>query len=89
MNINKKYYWIIGGVVALIIYSLGYLYVNYLASTEPNLALLAIALPLVLPCHLVGLNKLGNAFVCTIFSIVIYFLLGSLIGFLVYKIRKK
>lgn len=88
MNINKRYYWLIGGVVALIVYFTGYLYINYLASTEPSLALLAISLPLVLPCHLIGLNKLGNAYPCFVFSIIIYFLLGSLIGFLVYKIKK-
>ena len=58
MVLNKKYYWLVGGIVALIIYSLGYLYVNYLASSKPNLAILAFAYPLVLPCHLIGLNKL-------------------------------
>lgn len=89
MTLNKKYYWIVGGLIALVIYFLAYLYVNYLASTKPNLALLAISLPLVLPCHLFGLNKLGNAYICFVFSIVIYFLLGSLIGFLVYKMKKK
>ena len=89
MNINKRYYWLIGGVVALIVYFIGYLYINYLASTEPSLALLAISLPLVLPCHLIGLNKLGNAYACFVFSIITYFLLGALIGFLVYKIRNK
>jgi len=88
MTLNKKYYWLIGGVVSLVLYFLGYLYINYLASTEPNLALLAISIPLVLPCHLLGLNKLGNAYVCAGFSVLVYFLLGSLIGFLVYKIRK-
>ena len=89
MMIDKKYYWLIGGVISLIVYFLGYLYINYLASTEPSLALLAISLPLVLPCHLFGLNKLGNAYICASFSILVYFLLGSLIGFLVYKVKKK
>ena len=88
MTLNKKYYWLVGGVVFLILYLFGYLYINYLASTKPNLALLALSLPLVLPCHLLGLNKLGNAYVCMIFSIIFYFILGSLIGFLIYKLKK-
>ena len=88
MAFNKKYYWVVGGCISLIIYFLAYLYINYLASAKPNLALLVISLPLVLPCHLLGLNKIGNAYVCVVFSIIIYFLLGSLIGFLVYKIKK-
>ena len=89
MELHKKYYWIVGGVISLLLYLLGYLYVNYFASSKPNLAILVIALPLVLPCHLFGLNRLGNAYVCTIFSVVIYFLIGALIGFLFYKIKKK
>ena len=89
MALNKKYYWIIGGVTSLVIYFSVYLYINYLASNKPNLALLALSLPLVIPCHLFGLNRLGNAYVCLIFSIFVYFLLGALIGFLVYKFKKK
>ena len=88
MPIKTKHYWILGGIISLVIYFLGYLYINYLASVGPNLALLAVALPLVLPCRLLGLNKLGNAYVCLVFSIVVYFLLGSLIGFLIYKFKK-
>ena len=88
MTLNKRYYWIVGGITTLILYLLGYLYVNYLSYSKPNLAILVLAYPLVLPCHLLGLNKLGNAYVCTIFSVVIYFLLGTLIGFLIYKFKK-
>ena len=87
MTLNKKYYWIVGGVVSLIVYFLIYLDINYLASSEPNLALLALSLPLVLPCHLFGLNRLGNAYVCFVFSIIAYFLIGSLVGFVVSKIK--
>ena len=89
MALNKKYYWIVGGIISLVVYFVIYLYINYLASSEPNLALLALSLPLVLPCHLFGLNRLGNAYVCFVFSIVMYFLLGALIGFLVYKFKHK
>ena len=89
MGINRKYYWLVGGITSLVIYFLAYLYINYLASSKPSLALLVISLPLVLPCNLLGLNKIGNAYICFVFSIMVYFLLGSLIGFLVYKIRNK
>ena len=88
MALNKKYYWIIGGVISLVIYFSVYLYINYLASNKPNLALLALSLPLVLPCHLFGLNRLGNAYVCFVFSIFVYFLIGSLIGFLISRTKK-
>ena len=37
MPLNKKYYWIVGGVTALVLYSIAYLYINYLASSEPSL----------------------------------------------------
>lgn len=89
MALNRKYYWLVGGFTALIIYLLNYLYINYIASTKPNLVILALAYPLVLPCHLLGLNKVTNAYVCSIFSIIVYFLIGSLIGFLVYRVRNK
>ena len=88
MSLDKKYYWIVGGVTALVLYSIAYLYINYLASSEPSLGLLAISLPLVAPCHLFNLNKLGNPYLCLGFSIIFYFLLGSLIGFLIYKVKK-
>lgn len=88
MPIDKKYYWVVGGIIALVLYFIAYLYINYLASSEPSLGLLVISLPLVLPCHLFNLNKLGNPYVCFIFSIIVYFLIGSLIGLLIYKIKK-
>ena len=83
MKFKKEYYWLIGGVIALLIY--GLFYVLYSLPCEGEcFELLLFGLFLAIPCKLIGIKE--N---CTLFSIFIWFLIGSLIGFLVYKVKKK
>jgi len=87
---NKKIKYILIGIsISLVLYLAFYFYLNTLtAQGKGGLGIIALAYPLVLPCHLVSLNKLNNPYICTIFSGVVYLGLGALIGFLVYKFKK-
>ena len=82
MKLKKEYYWLVGGVVALLIY--GSFYIIYSLPCEGEcFELLLFGLFLAIPCKIIGIKE--N---CTLFSVLIWFLLGSLIGFLVYKIKR-
>lgn len=83
MKIKKEYYWVIGGLIALLIYII--VYIIYSLPCEGEcFELLFFGLFLAIPCKLIGIKE--N---CTLISIFIWFLIGSLIGFLIYKVKKK
>jgi len=86
MKLDKRYYWVVGGSVAIGLYLLDYLFINLLALKEPNLGILVLALPLVLPCNILGFKD--NPYICVISSLIVYALVGALIGFLISKIKK-
>ena len=83
MKIKKEYYWIIGGLISLVIYAVFYIIYSLPCKGE-CFELLLFGLFLSIPCKIIGLKE--N---CTSISVLIYFLLGALIGFLVYKIKNK
>ena len=83
MKLKKEYYWAVGGLVSLLIYGIFYLIYSLPCQGE-CFELLLFGLFLSIPCKIIGVKE--N---CALLGIVIYFLLGSLIGFLVYKIKKK
>ena len=79
---NNLKYTIVGGVISTIFFGFVELVLYYTCTN--NLACLFLLSIPILPGILLGLERYG----LVIFSILFWFLLGSLIGFLVYKMKK-
>ena len=80
---NNIKYPMVGGVISTLIFGFMELLLYYTCTN--NLACLFLLSIPILPGILLGLERYGLVLV----SIFIWFLLGSLIGFLVYKVKKK
>lgn len=85
VKFERKYYWLYGGLIGLVlyflIYGLLYLILNLVSECWECFILLYI---LTFSCAIFG--KIG--YLCMIIGGATYFLFGSLIGFLVYKLKK-
>jgi len=81
-RIENKYYWIIGGFIALFTYGILYLLYN-LPCKDECFELIIFGFFIGFPCKILGIQK-----VCSLISVIIYFLIGSLIGLLISKIKK-
>ena len=80
---DKQYkYLIIGGVISFLFFGVIELLLYY--GCTNNLICIVLLSVLVIPGVILGLEKYS----LIVFSALIWFLLGVLIGFLVYKIRK-
>ena len=88
MKIKKNYFWILGVILAFILYLIWYIYVNILSSKTPNLGIIALGYILVIPCHAFRLNNLDNPSLCLTISLLGYMILGALIGLLISKIKR-
>ena len=81
---DKKYkYLIIGGVISFLLFGIIELLLYY--GCKNNLACIVLLSAPIIPGILLGLEKYN----LILFSLFIWFLLGALIGFLVYKLKKK
>jgi hypothetical protein len=80
--IEKKYFWIYGGIFGLIFYLLMYLLYSIPCEGE-CFELLLIGFIAALPCVLLGIKS-----ICLILSLIFWFVIGSLIGLLITKLKK-
>ena len=81
---DKQYkYLIIGGVISFLFFGVIELLLYY--GCTNNLICIVLLSVLVIPGVILGLEKYS----LIVFSALTWFLLGSLIGFIIYKFRKK
>ena len=86
IKFERKYYWLYGGLVGLILYFLLYGVLYFILNLVNECWECFIILYLLtFPCAIFG--KIG--YLCMVIGGITYFILGSLIGFLFYKIKKK
>lgn len=87
MKIDKKYYWLIFGIAFLILY---FILFTLATTCKDENCLRAIILGFILgiPCLISNIFVPITKNICNIVAPIGYFLLGALIGFLVYKIKK-
>ncbi len=85
-KIEKRYYWLVGATLGLLTYWILYGILTILLNSIKNCWECFLLLYLLtFSCGVFGIIGYG----CIAIGGITYFLLGSIIGFLVYKVKKK
>ena len=85
IKIEKKNYWLVGGSIAVIINIIILFLINYfLTKGEECFECIVLGIFARFPCLIVDINSI----LCTIISLLVYFIIGALLGLFISKLKK-